>query len=195
MKIALSLIVAAGFAGSAAANNYFGSGFTIPDSSASGPGVGSSNIVVGDSFSITGLTVTLNGATHTWVGDLIATLTHVNSGTSVQLFNRPGFTGTGFGWSWNLAGDYTFNNTAAQGFADIGAQTTAFNLPSGTYRSLNSLAAFNGQNSSGTWTLSISDNAGGDTGGIQGWSLNIVPSPSGMALLGLGGLAAARRRR
>lgn len=193
MNTKFALLVAAGLAGTAAANTYNGAGFTIPDNLPSGA---SSSIVVGDSFGITGLTVTLNDAAHTWVGDLIATLTHTDSNTSVTLFNRPG-TGPSstFGFSWNLLGNYTFDDGAAQSFLDIGAQATGFNLPSGSYLAAGSLGSFNGLDAAGTWTLSISDNAAGDLGGIGSWTLNIVPAPSAMALLGMGGLMAARRRR
>lgn len=192
MNTKFALLVAAGLAGTAAANTYNGAGFNFPDNLPAGA---SSSIVVGDSFGITGLTVTLNDAAHTWVGDLIATLTHTDSNTSVILFNRPGFTGTGFGFSWNLLGNYTFDDGAAQSFQAIGVQPTTFNLPSGSYLAAGSLGSFNGLDAAGTWTLSISDNAAGDLGGIGSWTLNIVPAPSAMALLGMGGLMAARRRR
>ena len=36
---------------------------------------------------------------------------------------------------------------------------------------------------------------GGDTGAIAGWELRIVPAPSALALLGLGGVIAGRRNR
>ena len=50
-----------------------GAGFNIPDNNATGA---SSTITVPTSsnFLITDITVTLNNLTHTWIGDLIATL-------------------------------------------------------------------------------------------------------------------------
>jgi hypothetical protein len=70
----------------------------------------------------------------------------------------------------------------------------------GTNLSLN--AAFAGTSTQGLWTLSISDNAGGDLGAFTGWGLNIqsagaaVPEPgSALVLLGAGALAMVRRRR
>ena len=54
---------------------------------------------------------------------------------------------------------------------------------------------------SGLWTLAVQDLAGGDTGTLVNWSLNIsgnevaVPEPSTLGLIGLGllGLGAMRR--
>lgn len=46
-----------------------------------------------------------------------------------------------------------------------GFVSTAEYLPS------NPLAAFNGQPATGNWSLTVSDAAGGDTGRLNGWSL------------------------
>jgi serine protease len=40
-------------------------------------------------------------------------------------------------------------------------------------------AEFNGQNTAGTWTLSVSDNAGIDVGTLNNWSLNVLGVPTG----------------
>lgn len=192
MKIAIALI--AGLAAAASAADYNGAGFVIPDNLPGAPG--SSSIVIADAGSIVDLNVTLNNANHTWVGDLIITLS--NGSTTIDLINRPGVPELGtVGYSWNLAGTYTFDDSAATTFESIGNGVgSAFNLASGSYAPENALSAFNGQNLAGTWTLSISDSASLDTGSIGGWTLSAtVPAPSAMALLGLGGLVATRRRR
>lgn len=186
----VALLTVAALAGTAAAQTFNGAGFTIPDNNPAG---NSSSIVIGSGGNVLDLTVTMLGATHTWVGDLTISLS--NGSSTVNLAARPGFTGTGFGFSWNLAGDYTFADGAAQTWQSIGVQTTAFNLPSGTYAPAEALSTFNGGSLVGTWTLRIVDSAGGDTGGIQGWTLTNVPAPSALALLGLGGVVAGRRRR
>ncbi len=187
----VALLSIAALAGTAAAQSFNGAGFTIPDNA---PGGGSSAIVIGSGGNVQDLTVTLLGATHTWVGDLTISLS--NGSSTVNLAARPGVGGgSTFGFAWNLAGDYTFADGAAQTWASIGAQTSAFNLPSGTYAPAQALSTFNGGSLAGTWTLRIVDAAGGDTGGIQGWTLTNVPAPSALALLGLGGVVAGRRRR
>jgi hypothetical protein len=52
----------------------------------------------------------------------------------------------------------------------------------GTYQPSNPLSAFDGQNSAGTWTLMIQDNANGNGGRLDGWSLEICtgdgPTPT-----------------
>src|SRR5688572_12256496 len=53
-----------------------------------------SDITVPDSQVLTDLNVSIN-ATHTWVGDLIFTVS--KGATSVTIIDRPGFTGSGFG--------------------------------------------------------------------------------------------------
>lgn len=193
MKTKIALITLAALAGSAAAQSFNGAGFAIPDNNPAGA---SSSIVITDSGNIVNLTVTLNNAAHTWVGDLIIRLS--NGSTTIDLINRPGVPEVStVGFSWNLLGDYTFDDAAATSFESIGNGVgSAFNLPSGSYSPEQALAAFNGASLAGTWTLSISDNAGLDTGSIGSWTLTaVVPAPASLAMLGLGGLAAARRRR
>ena len=48
----------------------------------------------------------------------------------------------------------------------------------GTFRPAGSLAVLNGLNASGTWTLEIIDNAKGETGTLNSWSLEIAAVPA-----------------
>ncbi len=80
---------------------------------------------------------------HTYIGDLIVKLISP-SATEVLLHNGSG------GTSEDIVGTYGVNLTAA-----------------------GSLADFAGEPSTGTWTLEISDEAGGDTGSLNAWSLDI----------------------
>lgn len=185
----VALLSIAALAGTAAAQTFNGAGFSIPDNTPAGA---SSSIVIGSGGNVQDLTVTLQGMSHTWVGDLIISLS--NGSTSVNLTNRPGNPATTFGYSWDLGGDYTFDDAAAQTWEGVGSAFTG-TLASGSYAPEGALSSFNGGSLVGTWTLTISDNAGGDLGSLQGWTLTNVPAPSAMALLGLGGLVAGRRRR
>ena len=179
-------------AGALAGNTYGpGAGFAIPDNT---PGGAGSSIVVTDSFSIQNVSVSIDMA-HTWVGDLTATLS--NGSTSFALFTRPGFTGTGFGNNTDLGGTYVFQDGAPSFTAATAANAGGF-LIGGTYSPVGSLdAAFAGSNSAATWTLNVTDSAGGDLGSVSSWSLTLtpVPTPGAAALLGLAGVAGIRRRR
>ena len=139
----------------------------------------------------------LHGRIEDFLGQPLARWVDLAHGaTTVVLVDRPGVPASTFGYSWDLGGDYTFDDSAANGTWDSIGTGGVSPLASGSYQSENPLAAFNGQELSGAWTLSISDNAAADTGSLQGWTLTAtVPTPSSMALLGLGGLVAGRRRR
>ncbi len=80
---------------------------------------------------------------HTYIGDLNVKLISP-SATEVLLHNRSG------GTSEDIVGTYGVNLTAA-----------------------GSLDAFSGETSVGTWTLEVSDEAAGDIGNLNAWSLDI----------------------
>src|SRR5690606_15743317 len=49
-------------------------------------------------------------------------------------------------------------------------------------QSMQSLSAFNGENSAGTWTLRIKDNWNQDGGSLQSWSLNICSAVEALSV-------------
>jgi hypothetical protein len=174
-------------------------------------------VVTGTGLIVTSVdTAVLAQMTHTFVGDLRVTLTHVDSGTSVHLFH---FVGTGaFGDSSDLgnAGNYLFQMGATQSIDEIAATLDgATTIPDGTYRpagqanfnattnganSVNSdYSVFNGLALGATWRVTVQDKAGGDTGAFDHWELHgtgdPVPEPATFAALGLGALALLHRRR
>ncbi len=109
--------------------------------------------------------------THTWVGDLKFTLS--NGGAPIAFYDRPGYTGTGFGCS----GD-NINATVNDEGTDGNVESQCANLPAtsgnrigGDPASSTLLGAFDGQPLNGTWTLNASDNATGDTGSVTSWCL------------------------
>ncbi len=185
----LAIIAAAGLAASTASATNFGGGSTgaIADNTPAGTSytlnVASSGIIV----SMDALNLDFE---HTWAGDLIVTLTH--GATSVVIWDRLGVPASTFGNGDNFLGAYSF----VDGGPALPETATGLDIPAGTYGTANSLAAFVGQDVNGLWTLNISDNASADTGTVHGWSIDAtVPAPGAAALFGLGGLAAARRRR
>ena len=136
----------------------------IPD----GSGVfASDTFVVPDSGIISDLNVGIT-ISHTFNGDLIVRLTH--NGTTVVLVDRPGFTGSGFGF-----GDDGFNII----LDDEGSGGSIENATTGgpavtsppSYVPNNPLSAFDGMDRNGTWVIEVSDNASQDTGTLDNWSL------------------------
>ncbi len=107
---------------------------------------------------------------HSWVGDLLVTVTHVDTGTSAVLLDRPGSApSTPFGCSGNNV-DANFDDEATNPAEDecaAGSPAIAGNLtPTGA------LSAFDGESFAGTWNLTAVDNEGADTGILQSWCLN-----------------------
>jgi len=171
------------------------------------------DIVVSDTRTIVGgFSVSLNTFSHTWMGDLNATITHVDSATTTFLFNRPGRTTTGFGCSGNFSGDYSFIDSATN---TLGVSCPGV-IPAGSYRASQDNGAtdeeailianvFNGISAAGTWRLSLQDSAAGDVGTLGSWTLNLeledaqngIPEPATFAVsaLGLIAIAALRRKR
>jgi len=119
---------------------------------------------------------------HTWRGDVTITITAPNLSTQVFHSNQGGsadFISAFFqdgGLPVTTTGDL---NSAVSGL---------FYAASGG--SVGAITA-----TAGVWTLSAGDSAGGDQGTIDRLVITTVPTPASLALLGLGGLFAGRRRR
>jgi hypothetical protein len=144
-----------------------GLGFSIPDNNSTGS---FTDIVVPDNLLISNITVSLNSLTHSWLGDLTATLTHIATNTTVKLFERVGLTGTDpFGDSSNMNGTYNFNDSFTGNlWAVAGSIPDQTAVPSGNYyptgpgssTKVPMLTTISGLASSGTWRLRISDKYG-----------------------------------
>jgi len=190
----------------------------LPDGSSTTPVTTNIDIVVSDTRTIIGgFSVSLNTFSHTWMGDLDATVTHIDTGTTTFLFNRPGRTtiSGGAGASDDFGGTYSFIDSAGQTVGAWAAANIGV-LPSGAYRAAQDSGTideqailianvFNGISAAGTWRLSLTDSATGDTGSLGSWTLNLdlqdaqngVPEPATFAVsaLGLIAIAALRRNR
>jgi len=114
--------------------------------------------------------VTTSG--HTWAGDLILRLTSPCGSTF--LLHRPGVPQTTFGNSNDFNGTYVFSLAGATIVSETGA------IPPGTYQPSNDANPGVAHpwtgitfpcSGAGTWTLNVSDNAGGDVGTLVSWSL------------------------
>jgi uncharacterized repeat protein (TIGR01451 family) len=139
-----------------------------------GPAVVSSTLVVsGAGTAIHDLNIT-TFITHTFPGDIdmtltspsgtVVTLTTDNAGTNDDVFN-----GTVWDDSANPGGQvpYTANNGL------VTDQTYAIGVLASPLVPEEALAAFIGEDPNGTWTLTISDDAAGDGGSLDSWSLDI----------------------
>ncbi|MGQ0626578.1 MAG: reprolysin-like metallopeptidase, partial [Phycisphaerales bacterium] len=155
---------------------YAGGVVAIPDSP--NPGVNATLNVSGLTGTIADIDLRFDGTTcnatvgsttvgldHTWLGDLVITLTSP-SGTVVTLANRPGATGNG----GNNLCHTILDDEAAAAFQSI---TSAGNPWTGSYIPAAALGAFDGQSANGIWTLNVTDLAAQDTGNIRAFSVLI----------------------
>ncbi|MCB8944840.1 MAG: VCBS repeat-containing protein [Ardenticatenaceae bacterium] len=137
----------------------------IPDNDPNGL---SDNLVINSSGAIQDLNVSIS-TTHTWVGDLTFTLEHAESGSSITLINRPGDqTNPPYGCS----GDNI--NVTLDDDADAPVENQCDSNPPaihGNFQPDEALSTFNGEDVSGTWTLTVSDQASPDTGTLVEWCL------------------------
>jgi subtilisin-like proprotein convertase family protein len=111
-----------------------------------------------DSRVITDLDVCIN-INHTWVGDLVVTIEHADTGTIVTLLNvNPGC-------SNNDVRVLLDDEASTQADAVCGGSSPAIN---GSYRPTQSLSAFDGEMLDGQWIITVFDFAAGDTGTVLG---------------------------
>jgi subtilisin-like proprotein convertase family protein len=105
--------------------------------------------------------------THTFVGDLIFTVTHEDTGTSAIIVDRPGRDTAGFGCGGDNI-DAILDDEAALPVEDECQNAPAIG---GTFSPNNPLSVFDGEDLAGTWTMNVSDNAGQDLGMLNEWCL------------------------
>jgi len=122
--------------------------------------------------------------THTWVGDLIVTLEHVDASGAVRtvdLIQRPGVPESSFGCAGDLieGGTYYFGTMGAA--PPIGEFDCPAQLPFGCYEvaveNPGGLQQWVGLPKDGEWFLHVSDNAAGDLGVMLGWSVHLLNEP------------------
>lgn len=147
----------------------------IPDSGPAQP-FGSAILLSGMTGLVSNVSVRLNGLTHTWLQDLSVLLLGPN-GYQVMLLSSAGCD------SSLQNASLVFDDSATDllpiwGDIEEGTYqpsnytpgTSMLGVPSGVNAS--ALAAFNGSNPNGVWTLYVMDNAADDQGAIAGgWSL------------------------
>lgn len=153
----------------------FGSGYcnqpgaAIPDNTPSGL---TDNLSIPGSFALIDADVTLN-VTHTWVGDLAFTVTSP-MGTSVTIVDQPGEPASTFGCSGD---DINATLDDEAGAPVETACSAAIPAIGGSFTPNNPLSAFDGEDAQGMWTITVVDNAGGDTGTLNEWCVVTDPVP------------------
>ena len=204
--------------------NNPGSTTSIPDNNATTGGtqvltIGNSTTTI-SSFN----SITIDGLSHPFIGDLVATLSH--NGVTVDLFDHTGADNNPSDPNYNYGqgsaasfdgNNYTFSTSGASlasvpdltSAPDGTTYITSGNAASGfdTANAGNTLNSFVGQSVTGAWTLNIKDEQPDDTGSFTGFSFNInndgasaAPEPSewaalGLSAFGLAGLLLRVRRR
>jgi subtilisin-like proprotein convertase family protein len=147
--------------GSASTNGSNATSTPIPDNNTTGISstINISNIPAGST--ITGITVGVN-ITHTWNSDLDIFLTGSN-GTQIELSTDNGGSGD----------NYTNTIFSSAGVNPITGGVSPFTgtfLPEGNLTTLYSLG-------SGSWTLTVKDDTGGDFGTLLNWNISITYTP------------------
>ncbi|MFP6639333.1 MAG: hypothetical protein VCC04_03740, partial [Myxococcota bacterium] len=165
------------------------SNLPIPDS----PGAAVNDLLeITDADSIQDLQVELV-VTHSYVGDLDISLTHLNTETVAQLIDRPGVPASGTGCS-NPDIDVTLSDDALN---DVEDQCDV-NPPalSGTLRPDDLLSVFDGEDINGTWQLALKDHEFADVGELVSWCLvpELAPEPGAGLMLMSGILLMAAER-
>ena len=104
---------------------------------------------------------------HTWTGDLDITIKHADTGTTAMLFNR-------YGSSRDDITDVTFDDEGSGGSISGGIPPYG----PGSFVPYQLLNIFDGESIEGTWTLTIVDNATGDSGTLYSFRIEGEASPT-----------------
>ena len=156
--------------------NSGGDGGAITDNDPAGV---TSIVSISDNEIIQDLTFSVEGLNHSFIGDLIITVSHSTSGKSATLMNRVG-TGVGApdGDSSDLNGTYSFADGAGSIWSEAANGDTNYELTPGTYAAsgagesaVDLASIFAGETTQGDWTFTISDNNGGETGSFTQTSI------------------------
>ncbi|MDX2168302.1 MAG: proprotein convertase P-domain-containing protein [Deltaproteobacteria bacterium] len=139
----------------------------IPDNNVMG--VNDTIVVAAGAGAVGDLNVALNIA-HTYVGDLRVVLTHLESGKSAVLLDRPGAPAVVNGCHLDDVAA-TFDDGALRIAENRCAAGPPFAAIDGSVQPITPLSTFNGDSLAGTWRLNLSDRVADDTGALLGWCL------------------------
>ena len=177
--------------------NSNGDGGSIPDNDSGGY---VSTVTITDSEIIQDASFSIEGLDHSWIGDLIISVTHSTSGKSALLMHRVGTTSNpnSVGDSSDVNGTYTFQDGNASIWSEAANGDTDYVVTPGTYDAsgvneavVNLNSIFGGEVTNGDWVFNISDNNATQSGTFFQTSVSFVsaiPEPGAMATLIVGTL-------
>ena len=189
-SLAWGLLVSLIYSSCVNAADFAGAGVgAIPDNNPSGINI---------TFSVSGIVQPINRVrlrltmSHTYVGDLEATLTSPSGISHLMIFGGIGRTRSTSGYSSNLGGTYTFEDSGGDVWAAAGPPLGDIGtIASGHYStstggtvlssrggcSTSMSGAFNGLSGAhvnGTWTLKIADLSAADVGSVSSALLSVL---------------------
>lgn len=123
---------------------------------------------------IVDMCVTLD-ITHTWVGDLRVTLTHLESGTTIDLVETPGAPPTANSCPGNDI-DVVLCDTASNA-VETACDTPNVPAISGFKFPNDALSSFGGDMLAGHWVLCVADYGFGDLGTLNSWCIMPTTTP------------------
>jgi subtilisin-like proprotein convertase family protein/uncharacterized protein YvpB len=146
----------------------------IPDNDA--PGI-NSDISISDTRFLVNTRLYLD-ISHSFVGDLVVTLSNLSSNQSVNVIDRPGIPPYGC----NNSDIVTILDDGAIQYADDQCAVSPHAI-SGIYLPMQGLSTFSGTSASGTWRLNVSDHYNNDIGYLNQWCLEMnladsIPAPT-----------------
>lgn len=152
-----------------------GQPYYIPDNYPNGI---NDNISISDDRQLVNLSLYLN-IEHTWVGDLVITLTNTRTGEKITVLDRPGVPSSQYGCENNNIISI-LDDAAAQPAENKCASAPAI---SGIFLPNEALSSFTGKGVSGTWQLNVSDHSQYDDGRLNHWCLqtfvsDTMPAPT-----------------
>ncbi len=136
------------------------------------------NISISDDRQLVNLSIYLD-ISHSWVGDLVITLSNTRTGEKISVLDRPGVPNSQYGCQNNNIISI-LDDAAAQPAENKCASAPAI---SGIFLPNEELSSFTGRGVAGTWKLNVSDHSPNDDGWLNHWCLqtflsDTMPAPT-----------------
>lgn len=144
--------------------------YPIPDNSREGV---KDTLNIFEPTFITDLDVALD-IRHPWIGDLVVTLTHHDTGKMVILLDRPGYPANSLGCDKDNIDTFLDDQITSPAENKCAGSPAAI---AGIYRPAEPLSEFIGDSMQGSWTLTAYDIVNNSSGKLDGWCLIADTSP------------------